>query len=1459
MNYAGKFDATISADGSGAHHSPAYIHLDSPHAQIPADAIVVPDAQLLFNADFKRSGVDLILSKDDSELVLHDYFKGEKRAPLASPDGAHLTGDLVNALTGHVQYSQAGGATAAGQVIGHVTKLAGTATAVRNGVSIILHQGDNVEKGDVVQSGSDSTLGVTFIDGTVFGLSSNARMVLNEMVYDPNGSSNSSLISLVAGTISFVAGETAKHGDMKIDTPVATMGIRGTAVLVEIDFTVPQGSNLPDAKFQVLVEPDGTTGSYILFDKTTLQPIAVVNQAGQQININNGVVSTSNSQLSPDLQKLITDVFQQKFASNDSDTKSQTHFTDSINPNLITGQLIKTASGTTATPIFQVTDSKGNSSSGSTGGTNGLQHVDQAPIAAAFGDLVTEITKITGSSTLDLAFNKINFNDINVGDRPTVSTSFASFTYTDPNGNDVKATLNALQLADVKATEVDLVVVQGPNNTNIGSASWTYLVPDHAFDFLAAGETLTLTYTALVDSNYAPLDLKTAVNFTITVTGTNDVPVITTDKLTQSIAFSGGTSVSGGPLISGDETKGTFAFTDPDLTDTHTVTAVLSSWTMSDGSAVPPGPLDAFKAALTAWIVEPTNDSTGTGTGTINWQLADLPAYLADFIPLDAELTLTYTVTLTDSQGATDTKTVQVTITGTDHAAEVWIHTTGDHSPNGLWSTAQNWETRLVPTSKDDVIIITDQLHGLTPSYPATIDGSTAAVAKSVTMNDFNVPNPPDPLHQSPELDVQSGGTLTIGSGGLSLSADSILNNAGTISVAGKAEFVDQSVLKNSGSMTLALGGDFKDQSAISNTAGGEIEVSGGTLNVLVNVDNSGGTVQVDDGAALILNGAGISGGTVTIKGTLDLEGTSFLKDGTLVNTGTIDVGGAVTFDNETVHNSDIIEIFAGGSLTLDPTNVDNAGGTMTVDAAATLILDGTTITGGTITDNGTIHVTADSAIDGAVMTAGQVTVDATLTLDGTTITGGTVTDNGTVHVDAGKTLKLSGVALTGGAITNLGTIEITGSGSINNDSFANAQLTVDANQILTLDGTTITGGSITDNGTVAVGSGKTLKLSGVALSGGAISNLGTIEITGSGSINDDSFANAQITVDSGQILTLDGTTITGGSVTDTGTVAVSSGKTLKLSGVALSGGAISNLGTIEITGSGSINNDSFANAQLTVDSGQILTLDGTTITGGSITDTGTVHVDAGNTLKLSGVALTGGAITNAGTIEITGSGSINDDIFANTQLTVDSGQILTLDGTTITGGSVTDTGTVAVSSGKTLKLSGVALSGGAISNLGTIEITGSGSINNDSFANTQLTIDGNQILMLDGTTITGGTVTDTGTVHVDAGNTLNLSGVALSGGAISNAGTIEITGDSSISSDALSNNQLTIDASTTLTLNGTTVTGGTVTDTAMRWMARPSPIPAALSRFWLAAHCSLTPPRSTTPAAASRSIALAR
>src|SRR5262249_22031001 len=87
------------------------------------------------------------------------------------------------------------------------------------------------------------------------------------------------------------------------------------------DFTVPGANGAPNASFQVLVEPDGTTGSYILFDKTTLQPLWIVNQAGQQINFSNGVITQTQNPLTPEMQQLIQNVFTKAFSNTDTNTK----------------------------------------------------------------------------------------------------------------------------------------------------------------------------------------------------------------------------------------------------------------------------------------------------------------------------------------------------------------------------------------------------------------------------------------------------------------------------------------------------------------------------------------------------------------------------------------------------------------------------------------------------------------------------------------------------------------------------------------------------------------------------------------------------------------------------------------------------------------------------------------------------------------------------------------------------------------------------------------------------------------------------------------------------------------------------------------------------------------------------------------------------------------------------------
>ena len=110
--------------------------------------------------------------------------------------------------------------------------------------------GDPVYRGDMIQTGPDGTLGIVFTDGTSFNISKNARMELNEFVYDPNSQSNSTLFNLSKGTFTFVAGKVAKSGDMKVNTPVGTMGIRGTAPHVEIldDGTVKFSTLIEDNK-----------------------------------------------------------------------------------------------------------------------------------------------------------------------------------------------------------------------------------------------------------------------------------------------------------------------------------------------------------------------------------------------------------------------------------------------------------------------------------------------------------------------------------------------------------------------------------------------------------------------------------------------------------------------------------------------------------------------------------------------------------------------------------------------------------------------------------------------------------------------------------------------------------------------------------------------------------------------------------------------------------------------------------------------------------------------------------------------------------------------------------------------------------------------------------------------------------------------------------------------------------
>ena len=221
--------AYASGSGGGDGQPAHPIHTDANHP----DSVNIPDAELLFTGDFRRAGPDLILTGHDGRRhIVPDYFAGEKHPALVAPNGASLSADLIDLLAGSPapgHYAQAQ-PTAPATPIGKIEKVVGHAAIMRNGVAVALNVGDAVYKSDVIQTGNNSSVGISFPDGTALNLVANTRMALNEYSYEPNGASNGALFSLVEGTFAFVAGQVAHTGDgMKIATPVATMGIRGTA------------------------------------------------------------------------------------------------------------------------------------------------------------------------------------------------------------------------------------------------------------------------------------------------------------------------------------------------------------------------------------------------------------------------------------------------------------------------------------------------------------------------------------------------------------------------------------------------------------------------------------------------------------------------------------------------------------------------------------------------------------------------------------------------------------------------------------------------------------------------------------------------------------------------------------------------------------------------------------------------------------------------------------------------------------------------------------------------------------------------------------------------------------------------------------------------------------------------------------------------------------------------------
>src|SRR5262245_30090039 len=91
---------------------------------------------------------------------------------------------------------------------------------------------DELVQNEALRTEKESTIQVKFVDGSQLSVEQSSEMVLSDYVFD--GTASTGLINLNDGLFHFTSNGNNDQG-VKLRTPVATIGVRGTEFLVHVD------------------------------------------------------------------------------------------------------------------------------------------------------------------------------------------------------------------------------------------------------------------------------------------------------------------------------------------------------------------------------------------------------------------------------------------------------------------------------------------------------------------------------------------------------------------------------------------------------------------------------------------------------------------------------------------------------------------------------------------------------------------------------------------------------------------------------------------------------------------------------------------------------------------------------------------------------------------------------------------------------------------------------------------------------------------------------------------------------------------------------------------------------------------------------------------------------------------------------------------------------------------------
>jgi hypothetical protein len=132
-----------------------------------------------------------------------------------------------------LSFLMAGGLVQAAPVIGSASTVVRDVKGQleRDWRVVVIH--DNVHQDEMIKTGAASAARLVFADRTDFMIGAESEVVLDKFVYDSTSNSGQLILRATKGLMKFRTGSMSSRS-YRIDTPVATVGVRGTEFVIQV-------------------------------------------------------------------------------------------------------------------------------------------------------------------------------------------------------------------------------------------------------------------------------------------------------------------------------------------------------------------------------------------------------------------------------------------------------------------------------------------------------------------------------------------------------------------------------------------------------------------------------------------------------------------------------------------------------------------------------------------------------------------------------------------------------------------------------------------------------------------------------------------------------------------------------------------------------------------------------------------------------------------------------------------------------------------------------------------------------------------------------------------------------------------------------------------------------------------------------------------------------------------------